>query len=575
MKKKTLKSVLLFLLLSLILVTIFSLVYWFEYKDNLDELDYIGNPAWEEPEILVSELYTDNFSVLTEKDKFDLFYIDKNPDGIKETLYINQYDLNGELENRKKFKEAKSLNYFSIINDNQFNHLFTIEGEKDSEQKLIYYKLDKKNNIKEKEIILTNLSYTISLVSHKFDNDFYIALTADKKNKNYIELIKFNEKSKKILRNSRVGYSSNNQRLGTRYPEFSFANNKIYLSYLREDPSKLFSSTSDKTNKRELILEVVNSQFEISQDKKQIIDRAFKRDKNSKPKMVLNNENLYIYYHHYNLDDNRLYMNKATISLFDDKVKSIKKFGDNTIVALDHLTKNEIHYLVYNKFKNIRSSLYLRENESLQNDRPGNILFSQYKMSYNPKISSNQAGLQLVWAENNHNRKDLYYSTNIGSRKAGFWEVIGLDISGERSVFFIAPIYFLALPVLTVIRNFHMIFAASVVLILLYIMANRFNLAAFKNKLDNVYISYIIIMIAFGIISYFITIPEYFFFPGVPLIKYIPFMFGTSFFAVILMLSRSEIDTEASPFLAIAGVTLWMYWVGQINLVFFLSYYFF
>ena len=64
MKEKTLKSLLLFLLLSLILVTIFSLVYWFEYRNNLDELDYIGNPSWEEPQILVSELYTDIFSVV-------------------------------------------------------------------------------------------------------------------------------------------------------------------------------------------------------------------------------------------------------------------------------------------------------------------------------------------------------------------------------------------------------------------------------------------------------------------------------------------------------------------------------
>lgn len=575
MKEKTLKSLLLFLLLSLILVTIFSLVYWFEYRNNLDELDYIGNPSWEEPQILVSELYTDSFSVVNEKDNFNLFYIDKNPDGIKETLYINQYNLKGELKDKEKFKEAQSLNYFTTINDDEFTHLFTIEGEKDSEQELIYYKLDNENNIEEKKVILSDLSYTISLISRKFNNDFYIGLTADKENKNYIELVKFDKENNNILKSSRIEYSDDNQRLGVRYPEFVFKDNKIYLSYLREDPSKLFSSTSDKTNKRELVLEVVNDRFEILSNEKQIIDRAFKRDKNSKPVMVLNNNYLHIYYHHYNLDERKLYMNKAAISLENNKLENIQKYEDNTIAAIDHLKKNDKHYLVYNKFENINSSLYLSENESLQNNDPGNILFSQYKMSYNPKISTNEEGLQLVWSETNNNRKDLYYSTNIGSRKAGFWEIIGLNVSGESSVFFIAPIYFLALPVLSVIRNFHIIFAAGMVLILLYIMANRFNLSGFKNKLDNVYISYILIMIVFGIIAYFITIPEYFFFPDIPLNKYIPYIFGAAFVAVLIMLSRSEIDTEASPFLAIAGVTLWMYWVAQINLVFSLSYYFF
>lgn len=575
MKEKTLKSVLLFLGLSLILVTIFSLVYWLEYRNDLDALDYIGDPSWEEPQLLVSELYTDNFSVISEKNSLRLFYIDKNPDNSKETLFINQYDLNGKLIDKEKFKTAQSLNYFSVINDSESINLFTLEGEKDSKQKLVYYNLDQNNNIKEKKVILSDLSYTISLISHKNNDEFYIALTADKDNKNYIEFVKYIPETNKVINKSKIEYSKEGQRLGIRYPEFLFEDKKIYLTYLREDPSKLFTSTSDKTNKRELILEVANQDFETFSKEKQIIDRAFKRGKNSKPEMILDNNNLYILYHHYNLEDSKLFMNKAKISLTNNEIEKIEKFGDNTIASIDYLKKDEKYYLIYNKFENINSSLYLFENKNLENDNLGNILFSQYKMSYSPYISNNDKGLQIVWAETNNNRKDIYYSTNIGSRKAGFWEVIGLDISGENSVFFIAPIYFLALPALSVIRNFHIIFAAGVVLILLYIMANKFNLSGLKNKLDNVYISYIIMMIAFGIIGYFITIPEYFFFPDVPLNKYIPYIFGASFLAVLLMLSRSEIDTEASPFLAIAGVTLWMYWVAQINLVFFLSHYFF
>jgi hypothetical protein len=52
-------------------------------------------------------------------------------------------------------------------------------------------------------------------------------------------------------------------------------------------------------------------------------------------------------------------------------------------------------------------------------------------------------------------------------------------------------------------------------------------------------------------------------------------MFLAAFIAVIIMLSRSEVDTELSPFLAIGGSILWFYWVAQINLVFFISHYFF
>ena len=144
MKEKTLKSVLLFFLLSLILITIFSLVYWFEYRNDLDSLDYIGDPDWKEPKMLVSELFTDNYSVISENNKFKLFYIDKNVDNIKETLYINEYNLNGELKNRDKFKVVNSLNHFSVIKDDEFTHLFTVEGEKESELNLIYYRLDKK-----------------------------------------------------------------------------------------------------------------------------------------------------------------------------------------------------------------------------------------------------------------------------------------------------------------------------------------------------------------------------------------------------------------------------------------------
>ena len=575
MKEKTLKSVLLFLLLSLILVTIFSVIYWFEYKNDLDSLEYIGDSDWKKPEKLVSELFTDNFSVITVDNEFKLFYIKKDINNLQEDLYINQYNLKGELNNKNKYKTAKSLNYFSVIKEGNFVHLFTIEGDKDSAQNLIYYKLDEKNETKSKKVLLNNISYTTSLVSHKYNNKFFIALTADKNNKNYIELVKFNPETDKIVNVSKVEFSKKEKRLGIRYPEFVFTNNKIYLSYLREDPSMLFTSTSDKTNKRELILEVLDFNFENIQNEKIIVDRAYKRDKSSKPEMIIDKDNLYIYYHHYNLDNSQTFMNKAVFSLKDDKTENIVAVDNNTIAAIDHLEKNDKHYLVYNKFKNIRSSIYLYETTKLTDNEPGNILFSQYQMSYNPKINANQDSLQIVWAEKNNNRNDIYFSTNNGKRKAGFWEILGLNVSGENSVFAIAPIYFLALPILSVIRNFHIIFFAGVVLILLYIMANKFNLSKFKNTLDNVYVSYITIMLSFGFISYLTTIPEYFFFPGVPLTRYIPFIFASAFLAVLLMLRRSEIDTEASPFLAIAGLTLWMYWVSQINLVFFLAHYFF
>ena len=296
MKEKTLKSLLLFLLLCLILVTIFSFVYWFKYKNNLDELSYIGDPDWAEPKLLVSELYTDNFSVLSEDDELKLFYIDKNPDNIQETLYINNYNLKGELKNSYKFKVANSLNYFSVIKDDKFVHLFTIEGKKDSEQKLVYYKLDENNNIKKQKMILNDLSYAISLVSRKYNNEFYIALTADKENKNYIELVKFDSKNDQIINDSRIEYSKKGKRLGVRYPEILFKDNKLYLSYLREDPLKLFTSSSDKTNKRELVLEVANDDFETFEKQKKILDRAYKRDKNSKAEMILDKNKLYIYF---------------------------------------------------------------------------------------------------------------------------------------------------------------------------------------------------------------------------------------------------------------------------------------
>jgi hypothetical protein len=574
MKKKTLNTFLLFLLISSILITIFSVYYWLEYKNNLNELNYIGNTDWQNPKLLVSELFNANFAVTSARDHFKLFYIDRDGKTGKESLFISENNLKGEILNQKKFITAQALNKFSVLKDNNFIHLFVIKGNSDAKQKLLYYKLDRANNIKNKKVILTDISYSISLISHKYNNQFFLGLTANRENKNYIKLVKFNPINNNIVTRSISDSGQNRRVLGLRYPELIFKNKKIYLTYLREDPSHLFTSTNDKTNKRQICLQILETDFKMNSEKI-IIDRAFKRDKNSKGNMIVDDNKLNILYHRYNLKDNQLYMNKIVFNLQDNKLRNTEQIGNNTIAAIDYLKKDNTFYIAYNKFNHINSSIYLYKNDHIGDINEGSILFSQYKMSSNPYIFKSEKGVHLIWSEVDNNRKSIYYSTNIFPRKAGFLEILGLNIRDNDLLFLVVPIYFFGLPLLAVFRNLHLPFVAGIILSLIYILTNKFRLEKIKNKLDNVYISYLIVMVLVLISAPLMTGYELIFLPKPPVGKHIPYIFFVALLAVIFILKRSKIDTEASPFLATGASFLWLYWVAQINLVFYAHYYFF
>lgn len=576
MKKKTRKNLFLFLVLSLILVTIFSIVYWFEYKDDLDKLNYIGDSNWQKPILIEENIITNNISAISEKNFLKLFYIAKNQNNNEESLIIKRHNFNGEKITEKEILKSSSLNNFSLIQGDKYDHLFAIIGESDKNQKLNYYKIGEKDDIVSQKILLNDLSYSSSLTSVQNNDDFYVGLTTNdiRTNKNYIKVMRYNTINNEIKVINKTDKNEEGNTLGLRYPQLLLENNNIYLSYLREDPSKLFASSNDKTNKRQLVLEILDNDL-ANREEKIILDRAYKRDKNSKPEMIVDNGNLNIFYHKYDLVEKVVNMNKLEFSLSNHEFNESKKIDSRVISKLYHLKRDENHFIVFNKFDNIDSLLYLYQGSNLKDLDKANRLFSQYKTSSNPGIFQNEKGLHVIWTENNGNKQNIYYSNNINSREVGFFELIGLNLSDENSVFFIAPLYFLTVPLLSVFRNFHIIFAAALIFIIIYILTNKFNLEKVKNKLDNVFIAYTISMIIFAILSYFLSTPEYFFFPKAPLLKFIPTIFLASFFAVIIMLSRSEINTDLSPFLAAIGIVLWFYWVAQITLVFSIAHYFY
>ncbi len=576
MKKKTRNNLFLFLAISLILITIFSIVYWFEYKDDLDKLDYIGDSKWQKPVMIEENIITNNISAISEKNFLKLFYIKKNQNTNEESLIIKRHNFSGEKISEKEVLKAPSLNNFSVINGDNYDHLFAIIGDSDEKQNLKYYKIDENDKIESQKVLLDDLSYSLSLNTLQNNDDFYIGLTTNNPNtnKNYIKLIHYNSNSNEIKSINKTDKNEEGNLLGLRYPQLLYNEDTLYLTYLREDPSKLFASSNDKTNKRQVVLETLSKDLNNKSDK-EILDRAYKRDKNSVPEMIVDNGNLNIFYHKYDLIEKVVNMNKLVFSLNNHEYNESEKIDSSVVSKLDHLKRNDKHFIILNKFDNIDSLLYLYQGSNLNDLDKANRLFSQYKTSSNPGIFQNEKGLHVIWTENNKNRQNIYYSNNINSRKAGFFEIMGLNVSREKSVFFIAPLYMMAMPFVALIKNFHILFISAILLILLYISTNKFNLEKVKNKLDNVYISYILIMIIFGIMSAFLATFSNFFFPAVPELKFMPLMFLAAFIAVLVMLSRSEIDTDLSPFLAIGGSILWFYWVSQINLVFFISHYFF
>ena len=574
MKRKTLNTFLLFLLLCFILIGSFSFFYWSEYNDDLEALDYIGDPDWQKPHLLVSDVFRDNYSVTTHDNYFNLFYLQKNNENTRENLYITKNNFSGDTLNKNHFLESQSLNNFSVIKPKNSNltHLFVVKGKDDSNQELVYYQLDQSNKIQRKKILLTDLSYTISLDAKEYNNQFYIGLTADRNTKYIIELFKYNVADNNIKRKT-LEESSKGNTLGVRYPDLVFKDNKILLTYLREDPDQLFASSVDKTNTYQLCFQTLNLQLEPL-NQRLILDRAFIRDHNSQPLIISesNQNQLNIFYHRYDPNNKQVYLNHSRLNLNNHSF-STKKIGNEIINSIDYTKNNKKYQIAYSKFKNISSHIYLYQNNKLDNINNSKKLFD-YKLSSNPQLFNSENGLHLLWTEINKNNKDLYYSTNLYPREAGFFEILGINLSEGMSILLVAPIYLLALPILNVFTNTHIILFAGFIFSLIYYLVNKIRIMKIKNMLDNLYIAYILVMILIIGITPLISSYGTFFNPNIPSDQHIPIIFLAAFIAVLILLSKLNKMTDISPLLATGAAFLWLYWIAQINLVFSAHHYF-
>jgi len=566
---KELKVTISFLIISFLLISIFSFLNWYQKKDELRNLNHIGHPDWSQPLKLASDIYNYNFSVISGDNNLTYFYLTRNSENKYETLFSKKINFEGSVINSKNLFSKKSLNDFEVYKEDDLIHLYTILGDDDSKQKLKYFQLDRKFNIVNEYIIKRGLDYAYGLNLVNYKDNTYITYNSMVENNYEVELLKYNNSKNKLLKEREL-----NNYEDARLPEIKIYNNELYLSFLKLNPQKKYQiGSSSRVNKYILFLEKYNLNLG-KKTKAKKLDSAFLKDERSQPKLNIINDNEFIvFYHKFQDLKKEILMNQVKYNIKENKVVSKKETGKN-IVNIDIANNNE--KIIYAGQSKRKSILYISKFSNLNDpDLKSQRLFTKKNFSYNPKFLRINSNEFLSWIEMENGKNNIYHANTLNPNNPGFFEIIGLEFSENKMNYITAPLYFISMPILSIFRNLYILAIAVITLALLYYLNYKYDNSMLRLINKNIYVSFIIGVISIILFILFFLKFSVLFYPGSPPDNMIMLILLASFVGVLFMLRFFRTNSSQAILVGLAASALWIYWCSQISMLFHAYKYFY
>ena len=243
---KELKVIAFFLIISLVLLTGYSAHYWWDSRDDLTNLSHIGHPKWSPPQKLYSKVHSNRFAVVPKGNKIISLFLTRDYTTKKETLHIQQSNFKGKINLEKELLTKQSLNTFAVTKTKRGKiNLFLISGKSDANQVLWHYLLDDSLNIIDKRKLIDDLNYAYSLNTYQRKNSVFLAFTSMRDNNYTLDILKYNDQEYKITNKREIPSKG----LQCRLPDLKWGDGRLYLTYLKQDPAKLFQSSAGKRSK--------------------------------------------------------------------------------------------------------------------------------------------------------------------------------------------------------------------------------------------------------------------------------------------------------------------------------------
>jgi len=167
-------------------------------------------------------------------------------------------------------------------------------------------------------------------------------------------------------------------------------------------------------------------------------------------------------------------------------------------------------------------------------------------------------------------KRKLYYAGTQNPKTQGFFQTLGLKPKIEDLSLITTILYFVTFPLLPLFNNFIFCLSAAGSILLFYWLGKKINFLGFLTRLNNSYISYLLILLFVFIFIKLKNASNSLFYPDSPPANaIIPVFIIVSLSGLIFLKINNSNNGKGLPILLGTGTSIiWFYWIAQANLIF-------
>ena len=554
---KKFSPVKLFFVGSVLILIVFTLLFWNFYQNNPEEVDHVRLEDWSRPVELAVNVPSVSYDVLFSEEGFELFAIQEDRDGREKFLNQVKVDYAGEVQEKLEIDRAGQLSFPVVAGLEAENYLFYFAGESSRNQDLIARDL----NSNESLVLRESISFSNALHYAISDNMIILIYTekAVDSGDDSISVVGFDPENQEEAFNYSYPFD-----LQARYPKLAKIEDKIFMFWHERNPDTMFISGQEGTINR-YFLKAAELDLETGEltDEKILADAYGNSSANIDISQVGNQ--LWISWVEYNRDAEADFINLATFDSDGEFKYHLQKAGFNPSIYVEEDNKN----LVDISRSDRRTSLFLSQFSERDVELKSQRMFPDLHTSRAPKLLNHQGEGHLFWVESATTGRDIFYSNTVAVEDIKLFELMGFSaISGPMELFS-SLILFFGYPIMAFNFAFINYYIPIIIVVFAFYLFGKISFGFYKLKHSSPYLSFfsmltaifLFIWLAQGELQYLFSITSP---PG----SQMPLIAGIVTLITLAYIYFSRYDQDHSIFIGFGSVLLWFYWLAQAGLVY-------
>lgn len=542
---------------SVLILVIFSLLFWNYYQNNPENIDHVRLEEWSQPVELATNIPSVSYDVLFSEGELNLFAIQEDRDSREKFLSNLKLDYYGEVKEELEIDRAGQLSFPRGATYNNNDFLFYFSGESSSNQILKSIAID----TLEGNILNENIGFPNAL--NLINSQEMMILTYTEKsidtNDDIITVIGFNpDDQQKVFK-----YSFPFE-LQARYPKLAIIENKLLMIWHERNPDTMFISGQEGTiNRYHLKAGELDIESGELVNVKILADAYGNSAANIDIKQKYNE--VWISWVEYNRELEQEIINIGILD-GDLEFKNISnRVGFNPAISLDSSSKR----LVNLSRSELQTALFLNDFTGNEIELIGQRIFPDLHTSRAPKLLNYQGENHLFWTEAATTSRDIFYSNTAVAEDIKIFELLGFASISSPMELVSSLILFFGYPILVFNLAIINYYIPIIIVIVGFYILGKISRRFYELKNSTPYLSFLtlitgiilFIWLAQGDIQFLFSITN-------PPAGQKPLIIGIVTLITIAFIHLIRYDEDHSIYIGFGSVFLWFYWLTQAGLVY-------